>query len=115
MPHPSQRRRVLWWRRKRANPTVANKPSAPSIARRTALGAIAGACASLIAPRTSSAAAAPVDQWIASFRSKAVAHGITDDTYTRVMAGVQPDTTGLEAIRNQPEFSLKLWQYLNRA
>jgi lytic murein transglycosylase len=31
------------------------------------------------------------------------------------MAGVQPDTTGLEAIRNQPEFSLKLWQYLNRA
>ena len=44
-----------------------------------------------------------------------MARGITDDTYTRVMAGVQPDTTGLEAILNQPEFTQKLWQYLNRA
>jgi len=30
------------------------------------------------------------------------------------MRGVRPDTTGLEAIRNQPEFNQKLWQYLNR-
>jgi len=30
------------------------------------------------------------------------------------MLGVHPDTTGLEAIHNQPEFSLQLWQYLNR-
>ncbi|MFZ0422272.1 MAG: lytic murein transglycosylase [Xanthobacteraceae bacterium] len=57
----------------------------------------------------------PFAQWIANFREKAVARGITDDTYTRVMAGVQPDTTGLEAILNQPEFTQKLWQYLNRA
>ena len=31
------------------------------------------------------------------------------------MRGVRPDTTGLEAIRNQAEFNQKLWQYLNRA
>jgi membrane-bound lytic murein transglycosylase B len=31
------------------------------------------------------------------------------------MRGVQPDTTGLQAIHNQPEFNQKLWQYLNRA
>lgn len=31
------------------------------------------------------------------------------------MSGLRPDATGLEAIRHQPEFSLKLWQYLNRA
>jgi membrane-bound lytic murein transglycosylase B len=31
------------------------------------------------------------------------------------MQGVRPDTTGLEAIRNQPEFNQQLWQYLNRA
>jgi len=31
------------------------------------------------------------------------------------MRGMQPDTTGLEAIRNQPEFNQQLWQYLNRA
>jgi membrane-bound lytic murein transglycosylase B len=30
------------------------------------------------------------------------------------MRGVLPDTTGLEAIHNQPEFSQQLWQYLNR-
>jgi len=30
------------------------------------------------------------------------------------MREVRPDTTGLEAIHNQPEFSLQLWQYLNR-
>jgi lytic murein transglycosylase len=43
-----------------------------------------------------------------------MAHGITAETYTRVMRGVQPDTTGLEAIHNQPEFNQALWQYLNR-
>ena len=35
-------------------------------------------------------------------------------TYTRVMSGIEPDTTGLEAIRDQPEFNEQLWQYLNR-
>ena len=30
------------------------------------------------------------------------------------MRGVRPDTTGLEAIHNQPEFTQQLWQYLNR-
>jgi lytic murein transglycosylase len=44
-----------------------------------------------------------------------MAHGVTADTYTRVMRGVSPDTTGLSAIRNQAEFNQKLWQYLNRA
>ena len=69
----------------------------------------------MIVPRAASAAAVPFDRWIDAFRAKAVAHGITDETYTRVMRGMKPDTTGLEAIRNQPEFNQKLWQYLNRA
>jgi membrane-bound lytic murein transglycosylase B len=43
-----------------------------------------------------------------------MARGITEDTYTRVMQGLRRDTTGLEAIHNQPEFNQKLWQYLNR-
>ena len=32
------------------------------------------------------------DQWIAAFRSQAIARGVTDDTYTRVMEGLRPDT-----------------------
>jgi membrane-bound lytic murein transglycosylase B len=43
-----------------------------------------------------------------------MAHGITEETYARVMGGLRPDTTGLEAIRAQPEFTEQLWQYLNR-
>ena len=79
------------------------------------LKAAAAAITTLILPRAASAAAVPFDRWIDAFRAKAVAHGITDETYTRVMNGIQPDTTGLEAIRNQAEFNEKLWQYLNRA
>src|SRR6516165_12736439 len=48
-------------------------------------------------------------------RSKAAARDISEETYTRVMRGVQPDMTGVNAIRNQPEFNQQLWQYLNRA
>ncbi len=82
--------------------------------RRASLKAIAGATATLLLQRDVRAAAVPFDQWIAAFRAKALAHGITEETYARVMRGFEPDTTGLEAIRNQPEFSLQLWQYLNR-
>jgi lytic murein transglycosylase len=84
------------------------------------LKATAAACAAVILPSHASARGAkkPIrltfDQWIAAFRAKATAHGITEDTYTRVMRGLRPDTTGLDEIRNQPEFSELLWQYLNR-
>jgi lytic murein transglycosylase len=56
----------------------------------------------------------PFEQWIAAFRAKALAHGITPETYARVMRAVRPDTAGLEAIHNQAEFNEQLWQYLNR-
>ena len=82
--------------------------------RRASLHAIAGAVAALMVPGSANAQHMPFDQWIAAFRAKAVARGITDATYTRATQGIEPDTTGLEAIRNQPEFSEQLWQYLNR-
>jgi Transglycosylase SLT domain/Putative peptidoglycan binding domain len=86
----------------------------PNIARRTCIGAIAGAFAVALLPAPTRAQGT-FDQWIATFRSKAMAHGVMDDTYTRVMAGLHPDTTGLSAIHNQAEFKQQLWQYLNRA
>jgi lytic murein transglycosylase len=88
----------------------------PNIARRASLKAIAGAVAGLMLPKPAGAenTRMPFDQWIAAFRLKAIAHGITPETYTHVMSGVRPDATGLEAIRNQPEFNEQLWQYLNR-
>ena len=68
-------------------------------------------------PRTASAQSTRIafDEWIVAFRTKAIARGIAPETYTRVMQGLRLDTTGLEAIRNQPEFNQQLWQYLNRA
>jgi len=75
---------------------------------------VAGSVANLFAPYAARAETG-FDHWVAAFRSKAVARGISDETYTRAMRGVQPDMTGLTAIHNQPEFNQQLWQYLNRA
>src|SRR5580700_6722561 len=112
---------MLWWRetsrlQKPARATVNARPSAPDIARRASLKAIAGAIAGLMVPRSAAAdhTRMPFERWIAAFRTTAMAHGITADTYTRVMGTLGPDTTGLEAIHSQPEFNEQLWQYLNR-
>jgi peptidoglycan lytic transglycosylase B len=53
-------------------------------------------------------------QWVEGFRPRALARGVSDATYTRVMGNLKPDTSVFEAIRNQPEFKEKIWQYLNR-
>ena len=59
-------------------------------------------------------AAQPFAQWVDSFRARALARGISDATYTRVMGGLKPDTSVFTEIRSQPEFNQQLWQYLNR-
>ena len=96
-----------------------NKPSSsplPDLARRAALQMAAASLAALVLPRLAGAkeVQATFDQWIAAFQAKALAHGITAETYARVMSGLKPDPTGLAAIREQPEFNEQLWQYLNR-
>jgi membrane-bound lytic murein transglycosylase B len=90
--------------------------STPDLGRRASLRAIAGAIAGLILPRSAGAKPArpAFDQWVATFRATALAHGISAETYSRVMTGLHPDTTGLKAINSQPEFNEELWQYLNR-
>src|SRR4051794_1917845 len=52
--------------------------------------------------------------WVEGFRPRAMARGVSEATYNRVMHGVKPDTTGLKEIKNQPEFKEQVWQYLNR-
>src|ERR1700761_254007 len=99
---------------------------AAAITRRACLSSLASSAAALIVPKGASARARarakaktkteamPFDEWIAGFRAKAEARGITDATYTRVMRGIKPDMTGVKAIGNQSEFHEELWQYLNR-
>jgi membrane-bound lytic murein transglycosylase B len=94
----------------------------PAITRRACLASLAGA-GGLMLPFAAAARTRKIakptkkvsfDEWVAAFRAKAEARGITDATYTRVMRGIKPDMTGVKAIGNQPEFHEELWQYLNR-
>jgi membrane-bound lytic murein transglycosylase B len=84
--------------------------------RREVFGAIAGAAAALASAGATQAQSSsiPFPQWVAAFRGRALARGISGATYDRVMASVKPDTTVFEQIRNQPEFKEEIWQYINR-
>jgi membrane-bound lytic murein transglycosylase B len=84
--------------------------------RRNILLGAAQAAAMLVVPGAAHAQAsrAPFPQWVAAFRPRALARGISDATYDRVMGGVKPDMSVFEQIRSQPEFNEQLWQYLNR-
>jgi len=65
-------------------------------------------------PDYASARQAPFEQWVESFRARALKRGVSDATYRRVMRGLKPDTTVYALDRAQPEFSEEIWQYLNR-
>jgi lytic murein transglycosylase len=80
--------------------------------RRQLLAAAIGVAASAaLAPR---AFAASFEQWVAQFRPRAIARGVSDATYARVMGGIKPDTAVYALVRNQDEFNEVLWQYVNR-
>nr|WP_281503089.1 lytic murein transglycosylase [Ancylobacter crimeensis] len=52
--------------------------------------------------------------FVASFRDKARARGVSDAVYDRVMSRIVPDTSVYARDSAQPEFREQLWQYLNR-
>lgn len=84
--------------------------------RRTVLAFALSSCALALAPGAahSQTAQAPFDQWISSFRPRALRRGISPATYDRVMSGLKPDMGVFALQRSQPEFREQLWQYLNR-
>ena len=87
-----------------------------TLARRTLMQAAFGGAAALAfgGDGFAQVAAQPFPQWVESFRSRALAKGVSDATYSRVMGGIKPDTSVYQQDRNQPEFKEQLWQYLNR-
>src|SRR5215813_5930805 len=86
----------------------------PPVSRRAYLSGLAAAMAAWSATARAQASKASFEQWVAAFRARARARGISDATYTRVMSSIKPDTTVFELDRAQPEFKEQLWQYLNR-
>jgi lytic murein transglycosylase len=53
-------------------------------------------------------------RWVAAFKPRAIARGISEKTYDRVMDSVKPDTSVYALQRSQPEFTEQMWQYINR-
>ncbi len=90
-----------------------SNPTKPTPTRRRALQALAMSLL-LPVPVKAQSTKQPFDQWVADFRARALARGVSDATYARVMHGLKPDTTVFEELHNQPEFNEQLWQYLNR-
>jgi len=86
-------------------------PTTSDLSRRACLRL---AAAVLAMGGSQAAAATPFPQWVDSFKSRALARGVSDATYSRVMHGLKPDTSVYALDRSQPEFTETLWQYLNR-
>src|SRR5258707_392822 len=91
----------------------ADSPKTPT--RRTLLRSGLGAGALLVHPFAAFATAPPgFDQWRDGFRARALAKGISEPTWTRVMGRIEPDMSVFKQMRNQPEFNEQIWQYINR-
>jgi membrane-bound lytic murein transglycosylase B len=76
---------------------------------------LVGAGALLAHPLAAFAATPPgFDQWRDGFRSRALAKGVSDATYTRVMGRIEPDMSVFKQMAKQPEFHEQVWQYVNR-
>jgi lytic murein transglycosylase len=83
--------------------------------RRALLRSGIGGAALLARPFAAFAAAPPgFDRWRDAFRARALAKGVSDATYTRVMGRIEPDMSVFKQMRNQPEFNEQIWQYINR-
>jgi lytic murein transglycosylase len=97
----------------RTEPVVRRAESAVQAltgAARTALGALVlWALAIAGAP---GALAQDFTACVRTLRSEAAAKGITARTFNTAMTGVEPDQGVLEAMDNQPEFKVPIWDYM---
>ncbi len=76
-------------------------------------GLVTGAL--LACPAAAFAAAPPgFEQWRDGFRAHALAKGISETTWTRVMGRIEPDMSVFTQMQKQPEFNEQIWQYINR-
>jgi membrane-bound lytic murein transglycosylase B len=87
-----------------------------NLTRRSWLAGTLGALSFLAAGKSAQAQSSSMnfEQWVAAFRPRALARGVSEQTYDRVMRGVKPDTSVYAQDKAQPEFTEKLWQYVNR-
>src|SRR5688572_25657676 len=65
----------------------------------------------LLAAGASQACAADFRACVSELKREATAKGVTAQTFDAALAGVEPDTTVIEAMDNQPEFKTPIWDY----
>jgi membrane-bound lytic murein transglycosylase B len=53
------------------------------------------------------------DEFILAFEAKAVAAGVSRETYRAATSGLTPDPTTPELVETQPEFTTPIWDYLD--
>jgi lytic murein transglycosylase len=75
-----------------------------------------GVAAALLAHPLAARAAVPAgfDTWRDGFHARASAKGISEAAWNRAMGRLEPDMSVFKEIRNQPEFTEQIWQYINR-
>ena len=93
-------------------------PAGPADARPQATAAaspapVAPARATLTAATTQQYAT--FAQWLAALRVDAIAEGISSTTFDAAFAGIDPDPRVLELDQSQPEFTRRIWEYLDSA
>ncbi len=66
----------------------------------------------LAAAAFSQPAQAQFAECVAGLRAAAVSQGVSAAVFDRAMAGVVPDQAVIEAMQNQPEFRIPVWDYL---
>jgi membrane-bound lytic murein transglycosylase B len=88
----------------------------PNLHRRALIAGSLGTLGLLAAglPVQAQRSTAGFENWVAAFRPRALARGVSGETYDRVMNGLKPDTSVYAENSAQPEFTEKLWQYVNR-
>jgi membrane-bound lytic murein transglycosylase B len=92
-------------------PALGARPSRRGLMQSFAGGAVLLASPTLAIAQSSNT---PFPQWVDAFRPRALARGVSEATYARVMGGLKPDVTVFKELGSQPEFNEKVWQYLNR-
>ena len=88
--------------------------STPTTSRRALLRAGLATGALLANPLAAFATPPGFEQWRDGFRGHALAKGITEATWARVMGRIEPDMSVFKETRSQPEFNEEIWQYINR-
>src|SRR3978361_1182865 len=89
--------------------------SRKTLTRRGLMQSGLGAGLLLAQPLAALAAAPPgFEQWREGFRTRALAKGISEPTWNRVMGRIEPDMTVFKQMQKQPEFNEQIWQYVNR-